>query len=124
MKQSDRIIEKTIAVAKRHYAQNVGAIDNFVADSWTSNVMLKIKNDSTLKVNKEINIFGGNWLWNFSMGIAAIAVVLVTAVIYVETSAVIDKASEDNYYNTVMKHSQLNSNVVLNNYLGVDFDGE
>ena len=124
MKKSDRIIEATIAVAKSNYSQDVDSVDNFVTDNWKSNVMLKIKHDLIQEDSKKIKATGGNWLWNFSMGIAAIAVLIVTVVIYVETSAVVNKSSQDNYYNTVMKHSQVNDDVVLNNYLGVNFNGK
>ncbi len=124
MRKSDKIIEKTDTVAKVYYAQSVGAVDDFVTRDWQLNVMKSIKSESN-KQHIHANTFANNWLWNFSLAIAAAAVAISSVVIYFENSSSTSVSEpKDNYYSAVMKHSNFNDNVVFNDYLGVDLDGE
>ncbi len=124
MRKSDKIIEKTDAVAKEYYAQNVGAVDDFVTGDWQLNVMNTIKGKSK-KQHIHENTFANNWLWNFSMAVAAAAVIISSAVIYFENSSSTTLGEpKDNYYSAMMKHSNFNDNMVFNDYLGVDLDGK
>ncbi|UDQ99203.1 hypothetical protein AAEX28_03745 [Lentisphaerota bacterium WC36G] len=122
MKNSEQILEQTINAAKYCLnSQRYDEVDKVIASSWQSNVMRQIRLDA---MSNQQNVFGHNWLWNFAVGVAAVAIMIVTVVVYFETNSSINSIDDSNIYSTVLEHSEKNDEVVLNDYLGVNLNGE